>query len=132
MRLTRGEEEQEDHKRGDRQNGPKATTPAKAWACRPRPAGAINLVAVALVHPCCAPLTPLYQHNDTKAMPPTTPGQALVSVRQPVPRTRRAETNGCRYAFVSAKGLVPRSICAFRARFALDALAALRAFSRAV
>ena len=78
MRLTRGEEEQEDHKRGDRQNGPKATTPAKAWACRPRPAGAINLVAVALVHPCCAPLTPLYQHNDTKVMPPTTPGQALV------------------------------------------------------
>jgi hypothetical protein len=131
MRLTRGEEEQEDHKRGDRQNGPKAT-PAKAWACRPRPAGAINLVAVALVHPCCAPLTPLYQHNATKAMPPTTPGQALVVYGTEYPGHDARKQTVVGMLFVGAKGLVPRSVCAFRARFALDALAALRAFSRAV
>ncbi len=75
MGLARDEQEQEDHKRGDRHTGPKAP-PAKA-ACLPRPTGAMNLVAVALVHPCCAPLPPLYQHDDTKAIPSPSHVQAV-------------------------------------------------------
>jgi hypothetical protein len=83
--LAGDEEDQEDHERGDRQNGRKAP-PAKAWAYLPRPTGAMNLVAVALVHPCCAPLPPLYQHNDTKAIPPPTRGQAIVVYSEQYPK----------------------------------------------
>ena len=84
MGLAGDEEDKEDQARGDRQNGRKAP-PAKA-ACLPRPTGAINLVAVALVHPCCAPLPPLYQHNDTKAIPPPTRGQAIVVYSEQYPK----------------------------------------------